>query len=357
MTILFCDLVDSTGLAEGDPEAYRRVQTRFFDRMREIVERHGGTVEKFIGDEVMAVFGVPAVHEDDALRAVRAAQEMQEALPELGPAGGGSGSTRARCSPAIPSRPRSRRRRARDRGQAARTGSPAGRDRHRQGHVPAGQARRQRRPAGAHPRQGQGGGGGPQARRRRRPRGAQPGAAARSSARRPQGRAAAAGSRPSNVRWRSKAAASLRFSERRESESPASWPSSRRRSESAQRPRSAAACPTARGSRSGRSARSSASSATWPTRWARTRIPCSSCWTVSPEPQTRQVRARSRSGPSGVRSKAPHAAARSSSTSRTSTGLSRRSSTSSSTWSDGAAMRRSCSCALPVPSSSSAAPR
>ena len=84
VTILFCDLVHSTGLAEGDPEAYRRVQTRFFDRMREIVERHGGTVEKFIGDEVMAVFGVPVVHEDDALRAVRAAQEMQDALPQLG---------------------------------------------------------------------------------------------------------------------------------------------------------------------------------------------------------------------------------------------------------------------------------
>ena len=84
VTILFCDLVHSTGLAEGDPEAYRRVQTRFFDRMRAIVERHGGTVEKFIGDEVMAVFGVPVVHEDDALRAVRAAQEMQQALPELG---------------------------------------------------------------------------------------------------------------------------------------------------------------------------------------------------------------------------------------------------------------------------------
>lgn len=84
VTILFCDLVHSTGLAEGDPEAYRRIQTGFFDRMREIVERHGGTVEKFIGDEVMAVFGVPVVHEDDALRAVRAAQEMQDALPELG---------------------------------------------------------------------------------------------------------------------------------------------------------------------------------------------------------------------------------------------------------------------------------
>ena len=52
--------------------------------MKSIVERHGGSVEKFIGDAVMAVFGVPAVHEDDALRAVRAAAEMRDALPELG---------------------------------------------------------------------------------------------------------------------------------------------------------------------------------------------------------------------------------------------------------------------------------
>src|SRR6478736_7538731 len=83
VTILFCDLVHSTGLAEGDPEAYRRVQSEFFERMRTIVERHGGTVEKFIGDEVMAVFGVPAVHEDDALRAVRAAAELRSALAGL----------------------------------------------------------------------------------------------------------------------------------------------------------------------------------------------------------------------------------------------------------------------------------
>src|SRR5436189_3262595 len=76
VTILVCDLVHSTGLAEGDPEAYRRVQARYFDRMRRIVERHGGTVEKFVGDEVMAVFGVPVAHEDDALRSVRAAKEM-----------------------------------------------------------------------------------------------------------------------------------------------------------------------------------------------------------------------------------------------------------------------------------------
>jgi class 3 adenylate cyclase/tetratricopeptide (TPR) repeat protein len=80
VTILVCDLVHSTGLAEGDPEAYRRVQARYFDRMRRIVERHGGTVEKFVGDEVMAVFGVPVAHEDDALRSVRAAKEMLAGL-------------------------------------------------------------------------------------------------------------------------------------------------------------------------------------------------------------------------------------------------------------------------------------
>jgi class 3 adenylate cyclase/tetratricopeptide (TPR) repeat protein len=83
VTTLFCDLVHSTGLAEGDPEAFRRIQARYFDRMAQIVERHGGTVEKFVGDEVMAVFGVPIAHEDDALRAVRSAKEMLEGLAAL----------------------------------------------------------------------------------------------------------------------------------------------------------------------------------------------------------------------------------------------------------------------------------
>jgi class 3 adenylate cyclase/tetratricopeptide (TPR) repeat protein len=84
VTILFCDVVHSTGLAEGiDPEALRRVMWRFFDEMRAVLERHGGTVEKFAGDDVMAVFGVPVVHEDDALRAVRAAAEMHERLERL----------------------------------------------------------------------------------------------------------------------------------------------------------------------------------------------------------------------------------------------------------------------------------
>ena len=67
-----------------DPERLRALLARYFERMKAIVERHGGSVEKFIGDAVMAVFGVPVLHEDDALRAVRAAVEMRDALPELG---------------------------------------------------------------------------------------------------------------------------------------------------------------------------------------------------------------------------------------------------------------------------------
>jgi class 3 adenylate cyclase/tetratricopeptide (TPR) repeat protein len=84
VTILFCDVVRSTELGERlDPEALRRVMGRYFEAMRAVLERHGGTIEKFIGDAVMAVFGVPVVHEDDALRAVRAAIEMGVALGRL----------------------------------------------------------------------------------------------------------------------------------------------------------------------------------------------------------------------------------------------------------------------------------
>ena len=84
VTIVFCDVVGSTSMGGGlDPESLRRVMERYFDAMRAAIEHHGGTVEKFIGDAVMAVFGVPRVHEDDALRAVRAAGVMRATLPAL----------------------------------------------------------------------------------------------------------------------------------------------------------------------------------------------------------------------------------------------------------------------------------
>jgi class 3 adenylate cyclase/tetratricopeptide (TPR) repeat protein len=84
VTVVFCDVTGSTSLGERlDPESLRQVMTRYFERMRSVLESHGGTVEKFIGDAVMAVFGIPVLHEDDALRAVRSANEMHEALAGL----------------------------------------------------------------------------------------------------------------------------------------------------------------------------------------------------------------------------------------------------------------------------------
>jgi class 3 adenylate cyclase len=71
VTIVFSDVTGSTAIGERlDPESLRRVMGRYFDEMSTVLERHGGTVEKFIGDAIMAVFGIPVVHEDDALRAV-----------------------------------------------------------------------------------------------------------------------------------------------------------------------------------------------------------------------------------------------------------------------------------------------
>src|SRR6476646_6078733 len=85
VTVLFCDLVGSTALGEStDPEALRARMRRYFEDLRVILERHGGTVEKFVGDAVMAVFGIPVSHEDDALRAARAAAEMRHAIAEHG---------------------------------------------------------------------------------------------------------------------------------------------------------------------------------------------------------------------------------------------------------------------------------
>ncbi|MCW2964964.1 MAG: hypothetical protein JWO17_2216 [Actinomycetia bacterium] len=85
VTIVFCDLTGSTALGDRtDPETLRATMRGYYEEMRAILERHGGTVEKFVGDAVMAVFGVPVSREDDALRAVRAAWEMRTAVGELG---------------------------------------------------------------------------------------------------------------------------------------------------------------------------------------------------------------------------------------------------------------------------------
>jgi class 3 adenylate cyclase/tetratricopeptide (TPR) repeat protein len=85
VTVVFCDIAGSTAKADGaDPEVVRAVLARYYEQMRAVLERHGGTVEKFIGDAVMAVFGVPVAREDDALRAVRAAADMCDELVAAG---------------------------------------------------------------------------------------------------------------------------------------------------------------------------------------------------------------------------------------------------------------------------------
>src|SRR5688500_20328663 len=84
VTVLFADVVGSAELAERlDAELFREVMTRYFEEMRSVLVRHGGRVEKFIGDAVMAAFGVPVLHEDDALRAVRSDVKIREAFDHL----------------------------------------------------------------------------------------------------------------------------------------------------------------------------------------------------------------------------------------------------------------------------------
>src|SRR5689334_21602744 len=83
-TVLFVDLVDSTALVTGsDPEVVRRRVQAYFERVSRCVTRHGGIVEKFAGDAVMAAFGVPQAHEDDAQRAIRAALAIRDAMEDL----------------------------------------------------------------------------------------------------------------------------------------------------------------------------------------------------------------------------------------------------------------------------------
>jgi class 3 adenylate cyclase len=84
VSVLFCDLVGFTAASEApDPEDVRARIRPYHARLRQEIERYGGTVEKFIGDAVMAVFGAPIAHEDDAERAVRAGLRILEAIDEL----------------------------------------------------------------------------------------------------------------------------------------------------------------------------------------------------------------------------------------------------------------------------------
>ena len=84
VTLVFCDVADSTPLGERlDPEALRGVWSTYHETARAVLERHGATIEKFVGDAVLAVFGIPVVHEDDALRAVRAAVELRDEISIL----------------------------------------------------------------------------------------------------------------------------------------------------------------------------------------------------------------------------------------------------------------------------------
>ena len=79
VTVLFCDVTGSTALGERiDPESLRNVMARYFETAKEAIERHGGTVEKFIGDAVVALFGAPTAHEDDPERAVHAGLAIRD---------------------------------------------------------------------------------------------------------------------------------------------------------------------------------------------------------------------------------------------------------------------------------------
>ena len=150
VTVVFCDLVGSTALGERtDPEVLRELMARYHAELRAILERHGGTVEKFVGDAAMAIFGVPQVHEDDALRAVRAAFEMRDAVAALGlevRIGVNTGEVVAGT------RRDARHRRRRERRQAPRGGCERGRGSHRLGDRATRPRRRPRRRRSRHSR-------------------------------------------------------------------------------------------------------------------------------------------------------------------------------------------------------------
>ena len=265
VTVLFCDVAGSTALGESiDPEALRALLARYFERMKGIVEEHGGTVEKFIGDAVMAVFGVPVAARGRRAAGLRAAVEMREALPELGVAGA---DRRQHRRGGDRHRGAARDRRRRQRRRAPRAGGGAGRGADRRGDAALVRDAVEAEPVRAARAEGEGGAGArlPAVSRAR---------GARAPARRRRSSAVSASSQTLATRLASasRRAACQLFTVRRRG---------RRRQVAAggrvprrgSRPAScaAAACPTARGSPTGRWSR-------WSSSWTR-------CPPIRPRPR------------------------------------------------------------------------
>jgi class 3 adenylate cyclase len=109
VTVLFCDLVGFTSQAESlDPEDVEAILRPYHTRVRGELERHGGTVEKFIGDAVMALFGAPVAHEDDPERAVRAGSRSATSRSRKGSSSGSGSPPERRSSPSTRAMPRGR---------------------------------------------------------------------------------------------------------------------------------------------------------------------------------------------------------------------------------------------------------
>ena len=339
--MLFCDLVGSTALGEStDPEALRALLARYFERMKSIVEEHGGSVEKFIGDAVMAVFGVPAVHEDDALRACRAAVQMREAFPGLGIEGRIGVSTgevvtgtEERLATGDALNVAARLQQAAQPGEVLLAEATLALVREAVDVEPLEPllAKGKSEPLTAY---------------RLLAARAALGAAARDGLRRPRARAGAARAKPGRGRWRSGAASWSRSSPTRVSASRG-W-RRRRCLRSRRRSCAAAACPTGQGSPTGRSWRCSSSS---------TRRPL----IRPPRPRSARSwgsrrRGRRRRRSPGRSASCSRSRPRSSLSSTTSSGVRRRSSTWSSISCSSPAAPRCWSSASPVRSCSSAAP-
>jgi class 3 adenylate cyclase len=100
VTVLFADLTGYTAMSEKlDPEEVREIMNRCFEQIKQVIQKYEGFIEKFVGDAVMAIFGVPQAHEDDPIRAIKAAKEIHGLVEELSPAVEGKSDNRCQCIP------------------------------------------------------------------------------------------------------------------------------------------------------------------------------------------------------------------------------------------------------------------